>query len=313
MDREGGNVRQVTRSGSEVTNDHPRWQPDEHLAVDQPPASDQDYVLGDTYVRTSDEMLMVFVPGGTFRMGSSEDELESALASCNEAQAPYCNRQFFNLEAPQHEVTLDSFWFDQTEVTNAQFQLCVEAGICEAPVACTWGAPDFNDETKVDNPVVCVNWEDAQTYCEWVGGRLPTEAEWEYAARGTEGALYPWGDAFDSTLVNHCDVNCEEFWADPEVDDGYTFSAPVGSYLGSESWVGAFDMAGNVFEWVADWFGNYPNEQVTNPTGLETGNYKVLRGGSYIYEQSRLRTATRDNISPTEKDSAIGFRCVVSP
>ena len=102
---------------------------------------------------------------------------------------------------------------------------------------------------------------------------------------------YPWGNSFDSTLANHCDVNCEEYWADQEADDGYTFSAPVGTYPGSESWVGAVDMVGNVFEWVVDWFGEYSDEELTNPTGLGTGTYKVLRGGSYFYEQSRLRTS----------------------
>ena len=246
-------------------------------------------------------------------MGSTEEEIESALSICNEANPPYCDPQFFSFEAPQHEVTIDSFWMDQTEVTNAHFQRCVDAGVCEAPVACTWGAPDFTDSTKANNPVVCISWDSAQSYCEWVGGRLPTEAEWEFAARGESGFTYPWGDTFDSSLVNYCDVNCEDYWADPEVDDGHTFSAPVKSYLGNESWVGAFDMAGNVFEWVAVWFGNYPDEQFTNPTGLESGKFKVLRGGSYFYEQSRLRTSARDNLLPAEKDSAVGFRCVVSP
>ena len=312
MDLESSEVSQITRTGIEVINDHPRWRPGAQTVVDQPPLSDQDYVLGDTYERPLDEMLMVFVPGGTFLMGSTPEQVESALSQCNQVEAPYCNPQFFSFESPQHEVTLDSFWIDQTEVTNAQFKRCVEDGLCEAPVACTWGAPDFNDETKLDNPVVCVDWEAAVNYCEWVGGRLPTEAEWEYAARGQNGSLYPWGDIFDSTLVNHCDSNCEEFWKNQDADDGYTFSSPVGTYPGGASWVGALDMSGNVFEWVMDWFGEYPGESQINPIGVESASFKVMRGGSYIYEQSRLRTPIRDNLPPTEKDSAVGFRCVVS-
>jgi len=313
MDLESRSIKQVTQSGIDVINDHPRWRLGEQSAQELPQVGEQDYSLGDSFVRTQDEMLMVYVPGGTFQMGSTEEEVESALTQCNEAQAAYCNRQFFNFEIPQHTVTVDDFWIDKTEVTNTHFQYCVDAGICNAPVACTWGAPDFNDATKADNPVVCVSWDAAQTYCEWAGGRLPTESEWEYAARGEGGYIYPWGDTFDSTLANHCDVNCEEFWADQDTDDGYTFSAPVGTYPDSESWVGAFDMVGNVFEWVVDWFGEYTDDELTNPIGVETGMYKVLRGGSYFYEQSRLRTASRDSISPEEQDSTIGFRCVVAP
>ncbi len=313
MDMESKDSKQVTQTGIDIINDHPRWKPVDQSASELPPIGEQDYALGDSYERPLDEMLMLYVPGGTFQMGSTEEDVESALSQCNEAEAAYCSRQFFNFEIPQHTVSLDSFWIDKTEVTNTQFQHCVDAGNCDAPVACTWGAPDFNDPTKADNPVVCVSWDAAQSYCEWVGGRLPTESEWEYAARGEEGYSYPWGNSFDSTLANHCDVNCEEYWADQEADDGYTFSAPVGTYPGSESWVGAVDMVGNVFEWVVDWFGEYSDEELTNPTGLGTGTYKVLRGGSYFYEQSRLRTASRDSIAPIEQDSTIGFRCVVAP
>jgi len=313
MELASGQVTQITRTGVEVINDHPHWKPGAEVVQEPPISEDQEAVLGDTWQRPSDGMLMSYVPGGTFLMGSTQEDIENALVQCNQAQAAYCSPQFFGFESPQHEVTVDSFWIDQTEVTNDQFRLCVEAGNCVAPIACTWGAPDFNDETKANNPVVCVNWDTAIGYCEWVGGRLPTEAEWEYAARGTAGSLYPWGDTFDSTLVNQCDNNCEEFWADPEADDGYTFSSPVGTYPQGASWVGAFDMSGNVFEWVADWFGEYPDETQVNPMGVEGGMYKVMRGGSYIYEQSRLRTATRDNLAPTEQDSAVGFRCVWSP
>ena len=313
MDMESKSIKQVTQSEIDIINDHPRWKPGVESTHELPQAGEQDYSLGDSLVRPVDEMLMVYVPGATFQMGSTEEDVESALAQCNEAQAAYCSRQFFNFEIPQHTVTVDSFWIDNTEVTNSHFQLCVDAGICEAPVACTWGAPDFTDATKANNPVVCVSWEEAQSYCEWVGGRLPTESEWEFAARGEEGYIYPWGETFDSTLANHCDVNCEELWADQEADDGYTFSAPVGIYPDNQSWVGAFDMVGNVFEWVVDWFGEYTDEELTNPTGVETGTYKVLRGGSYFYEQSRLRTTSRDSISPLEQDSSIGFRCVVAP
>ncbi|NTV38152.1 MAG: formylglycine-generating enzyme family protein, partial [Anaerolineales bacterium] len=198
--------------------------------------------------RSQDGMVMVYVQAGDFLMGNplgvGSDE-----------------------EAPQHIVTLNGFWVDSTEVTNAQYRLFVDATGHPAPINCDWGDPTYGDAAYADHPVVCVNWDDANAYCEWAGARLPTEAEWEKAARGTDGQMYPWGTVFDGTLVNFCDARCDNERVndcgdtrcysvpkDPTVNDSYVHTAPVGSFLAGASPYGALDMAGNVWEWVADWY-----------------------------------------------------------
>jgi formylglycine-generating enzyme required for sulfatase activity len=268
--------------------------------------------LGDAWTRPVDDAAMVYVPGGDFLMGSTEAEIDAAVSQCEQVRT-VCTRSFYEHETPQHAVTLDGFWMDRTEVTNAQYRRCVEAGVCRAPTTCDWGEPTFDDASQADHPVGCVDWRGAQTYCEWAGARLPTEAEWEYAARGPEGNIYPWGHTFEGARLNHCDANCESPWADETVDDGYAESAPVGSYPDGASWCGALDLAGNVWEWVADWLGPYPDEAQTNPTGPATGRERVLRGSSWVYDEERFRTSARDFIVPAERDSPIGFRCAVSP
>ncbi|HSR32462.1 MAG TPA: SUMF1/EgtB/PvdO family nonheme iron enzyme, partial [Anaerolineae bacterium] len=266
---------------------------------------------GDSRTRLADEMVMVFVTGGTFPMGSTEAQVEDALARCRDSYI-YCNRWFYITEFPQHQVTVDGFWIDQTEVTNAQFRRCVEAGLCQAPAACEGGDPTYDDRSKAEHPVVCVDWHDAQTYCEWAGARLPTEAEWEYAARGQAGTAYPWGNEPGAALQNYCDANCIESWADEAVDDGYAQTSPVGSYPEGASWCGALDMAGNVYEWVGDWLGEYPTEAQTNPTGPATGQDKVARSNSWKSFQDRARTAARNSGEPTKRLSHGGFRCASS-
>jgi formylglycine-generating enzyme required for sulfatase activity len=268
----------------------------------------------DARPRLADGMTMVYVPGGTLPMGSTDVEIQDALARCAQSYS-YCNLDFYGREAPQHTVTLDGFWIDQTEVTNVQFRQCVEAGLCEAPSTCSKGEPTFDDVSKEDHPVVCVDWHDAQTYCEWAGARLPTEAEWEYAARGGDGSLYPWGNERGGPWQNYCDANCGEAWADKAVDDGHATTSPVESYPEGASWCGALDMAGNVYEWVADWLGDYASEPQRNPTGPPTGGEKVLRGNSWASFWDRARGATRDFVHPNTRSDHIGFRCVrdVSP
>ena len=142
---------------------------------------------------------------------------------------------------------------------------------------------------------------------------MPTEAEWEYMARGERGSLYPWGDTFDSTRLNYCDANCDKGpWADESVDDGYAQSAPVEGYPEGASWCGALDVAGNVWEWVSDWHGNYAAAAQTNPTGPETGSDKVLRGGCWANDASGVRGAYRIHLSANVRHPNVGFRCVVS-
>jgi serine/threonine-protein kinase len=243
---------------------------------------------GDTWTRPADGMEMVFLPAGEFSMGSDEGEID---------------------EKPMHDVYLDAYWIDKTEVTNAQYRKCVEGGACSTPQC--WGDDLFNDPYQ---PVVCVNWFQAEAYCQWVGARLPTEAEWEKAARGTQGRIYPWGNAFDGTKLNYCDANCEIGNKDTGFDDGYARTAPVGSYPAGGSPCGALDMAGNVWEWVADRYASdyYRYSPERNPQGPSTGGYRVLRGGSWNSDSDGARSTSRIKNFPVYAYISLGFRCGVS-
>jgi len=265
----------------------------------------------ETQIRSRDQMTMVFVPGGTFQMGSTETEVMDAIAFCKQHYST-CNEWFYMHEYPQHTVTLDNFWIDQTEVSNAQYRQCMEAGTCTKPTTCKKGEPTFSDVEKRDHPVVCVSWEDAQTYCEWTGARLPNEAEWEYAFRGEQNLLYPWGNTFDGTKLNYCDVNCELSHADEQYDDHYVTTAPVGSYSEDISWCGAMDLSGNVSEWVADWAGSYISELEPKPTETTSETEKVLRGCSWYAQPAYCRGAARPFVSPDTRFDYLGFRCASS-
>jgi serine/threonine-protein kinase len=241
-------------------------------------------------VREKDDMVMVYVPGGTFQMGSTEGESD---------------------EQPVHTVTLDGFWIDRAEVTNAQYARCVAAGKCGAPsiLSSATRSSYYGDSRYGDYPVIYVSWNDATAYCAWAGGQLPTEAQWEYAARGPEGRIYPWGNEFNEARLNYCDVNCPSDGADKTANDGYADTAPVGSYPGGASWVGALDMAGNVWEWVADRYGSYPSELQVNPTGPSSGELRVLRGGCWNDYRSSARVAVRAWYEPGIRQLNFGFRC----
>ena len=267
--------------------------------------------LGDTWTRPLDAMVMVYVPAGSFPMGSSQEDIDVALELCQRnSGGGECRRVWFENEGPRHRVTLDAFWIDRTEVTKAQYRRCVESGHCDG-VAC-----DPELEPKLDDqPVACVDWAHAQAYCVWAGARLPTEAEWEYAARGPEGHTFPWGDSFDPARLNYCDANCTYKWRDPVHDDGYERTAPAGSYEDGASWCGALDMAGNAWEWVADWYGAqyYAHSPAHNPQGPDSGEAHVMRGGSCYYLAAYVRSARRTSIPPSggETNNSGGFRCVV--
>ena len=249
-------------------------------------------IPGETWIRPGDDMIMVHVKTGAFQMGSNEGD---------------------DNERPVHIVGLDAWWIDRTEVTNVQYRRCVKAGECDSPRENGSQTRDsyYDDSTYDDYPVIYVSWDQATDYCSWVGARLPTEAEWEYAARGPQGQVFPWGDEFDGNLLNSCDANCELGWADVSIDDGYEDTAPVGSYEGGASWCGALDMAGNVWEWVDDWYAAdyYEGSPARNPTGPSTGEHRMLRGGSWYNYVDFVRSAYRTWHDPVVADTSIGFRC----
>jgi eukaryotic-like serine/threonine-protein kinase len=267
--------------------------------------------LGSVWERQIDGMKMVYVPSGIYRMGSVNG---------------------FDDEKPEHDVALDGFWIDQTEITNEQFALFVDttgyqttaeeegrgyvfsAGDWIFVEGASWQYPKgpTSDLTGLEqHPVVLVSWRDATEYCSWVGGQLPTEAQWEYAARGKEGYIFPWGNKFDGSKLNYCDINCPLYWADKDIDDSFQFTAPVGIYEKGASWVGALDMAGNVWEWVNDWYevNYYEISLLENPTGPARGQYKVLRGGGWTNDMQLVRSSDRDYNGPSYGIDYIGFRC----
>ena len=201
------------------------------------------------------------------------------------------------MNTPKHTVYLDAFWIDRTEVTNAQYQKCTDADACQSHGE--YGS-DFNDPTQ---PVVGVSWNDANDYCQWVERRLPTEAEWEKAARGTDGRKYPWGNQSPN-------CNLLNYWGKEGGCMGRT--SPVGGYPAGVSPYGALDMAGNVLEWVADWYDTnyYASSPDRNPTGPDSGSVRVLRGSSWYGPGGDLvRAAIRNRDLPGDRLVNLGFRC----
>jgi serine/threonine-protein kinase len=228
---------------------------------------------------------MVLVAAGEFIMGSAEGEGRA-------------------VERPAHTVHLNAFYIDRTEVTVADYRLCLEAETCRFPTSTCQGAPNLDNADQMNHPVVCISWHDARAYCAWAGKRLPTEAEWEKAGRGSAAGAssnrtYPWGEGIDCAMANY--LGCV----------GGT--APVGSYPAGASPYGTLDMAGNVWEWVSDWHAGdyYWHSPGRNPTGPATGGEKVVRGGGWEITPDYLRMAYRSNVSPDTLADYIGFRCVL--
>ncbi len=274
--------------------------------------------VGSTMTSEKDGITLVYVPPGKFQMGSDADD---ALAECQKFRTD-CDRDWFTAEEPVHTVYLDAYWIDRTEVTNAMYAKCVDAGKCDPPNSTKsytrnsyYGNSEFGDY-----PVIYTSWDDATAYCEWADRRLPTEAEWEKAAGWDEKyqspRVYPWGDTFDGVKVNFCDTNCNYGWKNADYDDGYADTSPVGNYPTGASFYGVYDMAGNVWEWVADWYDEnyYSNSPASNPTGLLSGEYHVLRGGAWSNLINNLRVSNRAGLNPDDVNLYdFGFRCARSP
>ncbi|MCP4158305.1 MAG: formylglycine-generating enzyme family protein, partial [bacterium] len=186
---------------------------------------------------------------------------------------------------------------------------CVDALKCQLPKTTTF----YLSTLYRNHPAVFVSWEKAVDFCEWRDARLPTEAEWEKAARGTDSAYYPWGTAFNRNAVNFCDSECENLWSDRSAYDRYAMTSPVGTYPEGQSAYEVYDMAGNAAEWVADWYAKdyYADSPIQNPLGPETGIYRVLRGGSWYDRKTDVRTFKRSLLRPEVGYNYIGFRCAV--
>jgi eukaryotic-like serine/threonine-protein kinase len=236
-----------------------------------------------TQVSSIDSMVQVYIPSGQFLMGSPDTEAGAGKE-----------------EKPQHPVYLPVYWIDQTEVTNAMYTRCVREGVCSPPKETrSKTRPAYFDEPGFGSyPVIYVAWKDAEAYCRWAGRRLPSEAEWEKAARGIDGRTYPWGE--DPPGPRMANFN-------NQVGD----TRAVGSYPAGASPFGALDMAGNVAEWVADWYDPdyYPVSPASNPAGPETGEFRVIRGGSWFNLQRAMRAAFRLSNYPDLQSDTLGFRC----
>jgi formylglycine-generating enzyme required for sulfatase activity len=225
---------------------------------------------------------MVLIPAGEFMMGSWDGD-----------------NQAVKDERPDHSVYLNAFYFDRYEVTTTRYARFFRETKRTIPEY--WSEKVLTQHGR--KPVVGVDWNDAVAYCAWAGKRLPTEAEWEKAARGTDQRLYPWGNAPPSEKLanfNH------------ELDlKGYGMLTDVGSFETGKSPYGAYDMAGNVWEWTADWYDEtyYKNSRERNPKGPSSGEYRVLRGGSWFAGSDRVRSAYRLRYFPTERNDLLGFRC----
>jgi formylglycine-generating enzyme required for sulfatase activity len=255
---------------------------------------------------------MIQIPGGSFFMGSDDG-------------LPF--------EKPAHQVKLEPFCIDEFEVTVSRYKACSDAGSCKrAGATNAWSSISDKDrkafdplcnirdpEGRAKHPVNCVDWEMADKFCREQGGRLPTEAEWEFAARGPDGRKYPWGDDDPAAMhLNACGKECVAWGAKNgveekamyDVDDGFPNTAPVGSFPKGASRYGVQDVVGNVWEWVADWYGDYTAGELKEPKGPEAGEERVIRGGAWNGSfASWVRPTFRYKDAPSKRSYGIGFRC----
>lgn len=258
---------------------------------------------------------MVLVEGGSFVMGRADSDSD---------------------QRPNTKATISAFCLDRTEVTVAGYRACSDAGACLP----AWPTVDWTDieagprafwsqfcngarNDRENHPVNCETWSQAAAFCRWRQGRLPTEAEWEFAARGPEARLHPWGSrAAGPRLLNACGEECRRkglslgaAWPTMHPDDdGWSATAPVGSFPAGATPQGLMDLSGNVFEWVADWYGPYPGGAVADPKGPAQGAYRVTRGGAWTsWDAGRVHAAIRGRGEPGLRNHIIGFRCAAAP
>ena len=250
--------------------------------------------IGDICINPKDGAEMVWVPAGEFLMGSTDEDIAALIKAYWKLP-----KDVFDCEKPQHKVYLDGYWMYKYEVTVAQYRKFCEATKREMLKAPDWGWKD-------NHPMVMVTWQDAADYAKWAGVSLPTEAQWEKAARGTDGRIYPWGNTWDASKSANSEGKRLES------------TQPVGSYASDASSYGCMDMAGNVWEWCADWYDPhyYKNAPTLNPKGPASGSAPVLRGGSWLggLDHGHFRCAHRRGCyEPTVRQDSYGFRCARTP
>lgn len=268
------------------------------LATTESPTAAIVLALTDTPI-SSDEAndnneTMVVIPEGEFIMGSDDGDIN---------------------ETPAHVVYLDSYSIDRTEVTNAAYKLCVRDGVCQSPIQITsrtrsqyYGNVQFDEY-----PVIYIDWGMAKTYCEWRGARLPTEAEWEKAARSENSFIYSWGDGFACHKGNFDDEEKIDSYVVPGGPncDGYEDTAPVSSYPAGASPYGVMDMNGNVWEWVNSQSSSYPYIENDGRESPSSDSNRVVKGGAFTANNYFSRSSNRRFLSPVTTDDVTGFRCAM--
>lgn len=252
-----------------------------------------------TRTNSIDGKVMVQVPAGEFKMGISDAQIKT-LVDTQRASA-----SAFEIEKPEHNVNVAEFWIDRDLVTNADYKKFLDANP-------TYPIPDIDLQElkgwswsaqtrsfppgRETMPVVLVTWNDANAYCKWAGGRLPTEAEWEKAARGTDGRFYPWGNDWDKTKTAFG-------------EKGSMDTSPVGAFPGGASPYGANDMVGNVWQWTSSILKNYPYQATDGREDQTQAGERVTRGGMYAFGPAVSRANTRNKFTAGDKAISIGFRC----
>lgn len=253
-----------------------------------------------------EESALVRINEGWFARGLHPMQIAEAVLFCRQTSpesrdAFVCHESRFSVEMPRRRIFLSAYYIDRFEVTRERYGECVSAGGCLPPRSGN-GDERFSQPAM---PVTGVTWDDARGFCQWAGGDLPTESQWERAARGSGGRRFPWGRLFNDRLANH--------GSGTRVIDGYEFVSPVGTYAGGRSADGLYDMAGNVWEWTLDSFDPegdaWSVELPVDPSGAEPSGHRIIRGGSWRSHAVDLRTTTRIPVGEQQHSPDLGFRC----